>query len=566
MVEVQLVAVEASDGDRYVPAALIVLLGVGVQHPLVDRCRDGHRSGLAQEVHVELGRSLGVFGVGGRHQADGQPLVVEALSGAHLQLQLGGHARHERHAHAAAGQRLSVHAQLGTVGVRLVHGEQREDAQSAGGLGLLALVGYKDGKARRVVHRYTAHALLVKADGRVVHLQRALVEDGAGLVEARLALVLPRVGGDTAACAEHEARRVTVLRHVALTPQIVQGLLGDVLEVVVAIHILRQPLAALGSDVGHRHAIYIHAQTARRSSGDGERFRAVILVRQAAGADGLRRQHGRQRPAEVFAVKLEGRLLILHSTTHLRVELLKRLYIAEDRTADIVGNGRGYRRDGAGALAAEVVGLHTVGEVHRRSVRVAAAERLAVVHTLCTGDVVAVHQFGGVQFLALVLRNHLRPGVDDFALVRHLVVEVAHLFARGQHDDVVRRVVGRLNGRVILLVGQRKLRVGRLAQRAVDRLVRRVGQYLCIGLAADEHVVHDFASQVRDDLLQNLLLRIDEVRLQLRAVAERHVAHQVELLAVGIHTVGNVDQRAVLGILCHVALRVRLADARLGQP
>ena len=53
VVEVMLVAVEAVDGDRYVPATLRILLGVGVQYPLVARCCDGHRSGLAQEVHVE---------------------------------------------------------------------------------------------------------------------------------------------------------------------------------------------------------------------------------------------------------------------------------------------------------------------------------------------------------------------------------------------------------------------------------------------------------------------------------------------------------------------------------
>ena len=48
-----LVAVETVDGDRDVPATLRILLGIGVQYPLVAWCCDGHRSGLAQEVYVE---------------------------------------------------------------------------------------------------------------------------------------------------------------------------------------------------------------------------------------------------------------------------------------------------------------------------------------------------------------------------------------------------------------------------------------------------------------------------------------------------------------------------------
>ena len=62
--------------------------------------------------------------------------------------------------------------------------------------------------------------------------------------------------------------------------------------------------------------------------------------------------------------------------------------------------------------------------------------------------------------------------------------------------------------------------------------------------------------------LQNLLLRVNELRLELWSVAERNVAHQVELLAVGILALGYVYHRAILGVLRHVAIRISLPDTR----
>ena len=60
-----LVAVEAVDGDRYVPSALGIFLGIGVQYPLVTRHGNVHLSSLAQEVHVELNEFHCVFGIRG---------------------------------------------------------------------------------------------------------------------------------------------------------------------------------------------------------------------------------------------------------------------------------------------------------------------------------------------------------------------------------------------------------------------------------------------------------------------------------------------------------------------
>ncbi len=260
-----------------------------------------------------------------RHHADGQSLIVEPVARAHLQLQFCGLTWHDAHAHTAGGQCLSVHTQFSTVGVSLVGREQRKDTQSAGGGRLLALVANEYREAGRVVHRHAAYAMLVEADGRVVNLQRTLVEDRASLIEVRLALILPRVAGVAATGAEHEAARSTVVGYIGFSLQIIQCLVGDIVEVVVGEHIFHVILAT-ASDISHRHAIDIHAQAARRRSGNGKRCRAVELLRLAVGANGRRGQHGCQRPTEVFAFKFERRFLIFHSTTsNRRIEFLKRL-------------------------------------------------------------------------------------------------------------------------------------------------------------------------------------------------------------------------------------------------
>ena len=94
VVEVMLMAVEAVDGHRQVPAALRINLSRGVQHPLVARHSNVHTAGLTQEVYVERDELLGIDSVGGRHHADGKPVEVEALTGTHLHCQCRLHARH----------------------------------------------------------------------------------------------------------------------------------------------------------------------------------------------------------------------------------------------------------------------------------------------------------------------------------------------------------------------------------------------------------------------------------------------------------------------------------------
>ena len=118
-----LVTVEAVDGDRDVPATLRILLGIGVQYPLVARRCNSHRSGLAQEVHVERGECRGVFGIGRRHDTYCQALEVEALAGTYLHRQRRFYARHYRYGDTGSSQRLSVDADLSTQRIQLVGGK-----------------------------------------------------------------------------------------------------------------------------------------------------------------------------------------------------------------------------------------------------------------------------------------------------------------------------------------------------------------------------------------------------------------------------------------------------------
>ena len=72
---------------------------------------------------------------------------------------------------------------------------------------------------------------------------------------------------------------------------------------------------------------------------------------------------------------------------------------------------------------------------------------------------------------------------------------------------------------VYRLVHHGKRRVGGQAQRQIDGLLRAVGYGLRLLLRAKEHHVGNLLRLVGDDLRENLLLRVEELRLHLRAVA-----------------------------------------------
>ena len=166
-----------------------------------------------------------------------------------------------------------------------------------------------------------------------------------------------------------------------------------------------------------------------------------------------------------------------------------------------------------------------------------------------------------MQFLALVLRYHLQPGLNHLVLLFHLVGEVFLFLARGQYHEVVDALLSLVDGRVVgmtinLLVHHGERGVGRLAQRQIDWLLRVVGYCLGIGLGTYVHQVENLLGLGRDNLIEQLLLRVDELRIELRTVAQGHVAYQVILHRLAILAyhlaIGNLQYRAVLYVLAHI--------------
>ena len=163
-------------------------------------------------------------------------------------------------------------------------------------------------------------------------------------------------------------------------------------------------------------------------------------------------------------------------------------------------------------------------------------EGLAVVDALCAGDVVVHQEVAGLHLLLLIACNHVQPGFNHLVLLGHIVVEVVFSLVLRQHHEVVDAVLSLVDGRVVLmtrylLVCHSERRVSRQAQRQIDRATRSVSNRLGLVLRAQEHQVNNLLRLVRDNLCQQLLLRIDKLRLYLRTVAKGHVANQVDGVA-----------------------------------
>ena len=159
----------------------------------------------------------------------------------------------------------------------------------------------------------------------------------------------------------------------------------------------------------------------------------------------------------------------------------------------------------------------------RKRVRIAGIEGLAVVHACCTAYVVVGQQVARLQFLALVLRYHLQPGLNHLVLLGHLIGKISSLLALWQYYQVVDAILSRIDTVVVgtiteFLVNYSKILIGTLAQRQIDRFLRIVSYRLGIVLRSHVHQVDNLLGLGRDNLIEQLLLRVDELRIDLRAV------------------------------------------------
>ena len=173
-----------------------------------------------------------------------------------------------------AGERHAVDHHLGTVGIGcLVLIEIKE---GMGDFGLLALVGQIELEAGGLAEGHAAQALAVHLDDGVLNLLRALVEDGALLMEEGLALALPRTAGSTATGAIDEAARIAEIPHIDSCLHVVDVVIGEIVEIVVIEHV--ELVAALQVIDHALHAIDVEVQVAAPVHADGEALGAAIRL------------------------------------------------------------------------------------------------------------------------------------------------------------------------------------------------------------------------------------------------------------------------------------------------
>ena len=120
---------------------------------------------------------------------------------------------------------------------------------------------------------------------------------------------------------------------------------------------------------------------------------------------------------------------------------------------------------------------------------VADIKGLTVVDALCTSHIIVGQQVESLQFLSLILSDHVNPGFDDLVLLYHLVAELARICFCWQHYQVVDACGSLVLIKVevmtsILRVRHGKLGFGRLTQRQIDSSLGAVGNSLGIRFAA----------------------------------------------------------------------------------
>ena len=564
VVEVLLVLVESADDHRQVPPSFSVEGRVGVHDPLVAGRGDIHRTCLQQVVHGE-GHLLEALHIALRDDSDLEVLVVEVLSGPHLQRLLGHLAGHGLDGHSGARERHTVDQEPCALGVRRVVEVEREELQRASdGLGLFALVGHVELEASGLVVGHTADALLVHSDDRILDLLRALVQHGAGAVEQRLALVLPGAYGGASAGPIDESPGLHHVMHDVARPHVA------VEEVFHVVHVVQEVLfhedvgAAVhgGGLAGIHHAGVIDVEVQMRLLVhlDREGFlavvfrRLVVLGRDAEGHGGCDAElPHRSRDLEFLfcqrAFAVSGSAYIHRTSLHEIGAVEEREEELGGRGADYSGHGReGCCRAFVVAVAVLVrvgVGKEVVGEVGEdpvvgRGVGVLGGEVLAVGHRSSAIDVEVLHLVGGFEFLLLVGGHHVGPGVHGLAEVLHLVL-LGSAVAVGQDDLVVDTLLRGTDGGVVnifpfcaarlhrlLGVEDSEVRVVRGAQRAVNGLSGGVGLRLGFGLGAGEHQRLALLRQVGDKLLDDVLLRVNESGLDGLAQSDDFIAHEVE--------------------------------------
>ena len=113
------------------------------------------------------------------------------------------------------------------------------------------------------------------------------------------------------------------------------------------------------------------------------------------------------------------------------------------------------------------------------------------------------------------------------------------------HTRFFRHLAGIVVNLTILHIEETEVLIILSYQRAIDGLARGISLHLGICCRTCEHQGTQFFHHLRNNLCQNVFLRMDKFRSHLRAIADRLVANQMELVAIQVLTFGNVYQCAV---------------------
>ena len=513
VVEVAEVHVVAVDVYGQVVALSVAVVGrFGVYHPLVARGGYVHLTGSGHEVcrEVHCTDVLHVFYV---HDGDTQVFVVILLPGIHLHMLLVDDTRIHPDVATCPCQRHTVDEDFGSLRILAFLGIEVHAVGDA--LGHLTLIGEVDGEACGLTVGHVADARFLGPDAEFVDLLCGLVEYGAGVVEHRPALLLPRAGRGTGQGAEHE---VAVARCAAQSVQIGQGIHPVGLSAVdfrqVVLHILVEEVQS--------------AQFGQPCNAVGAQFASTIDGhRQARLAAACQREACFLRVPGLLAaqvVEVEAHLGCASQTERGAegVELDRSLAVLVSGLIGVAFERIAHPLE----CAAAKTGTDTrIGHIAVESF--GGGERLAVFHIGAPVEVVGFHEVHGLQFLLLVGSDEARPRPD--LAVQHLYGVTPHVLLSLGHESLVVAHAG-------------EVVVVRRHGAAVGGHSRLVGHLLGI-LGRDRHVEQQGVARLQQgwyQFLQEVTLRVDKGGVDVGRNGQHFVADEIDgILLHGVPAAGQ---------------------------
>ena len=135
----------------------------------------------------------------------------------------------------------------------------------------------------------------------------------------------------------------------------------------------------------------------------------------------------------------------------------------------------------------------------------------------------------------------MQPGYNDILYLTSLIGKVLLSSTSGQYPLII-------HTEVLVVCCYRG---------QVNGLTGGIGLSLCLCLRTGEHQGAQLFRFRGEEFRQDVLLRVDEFRLHLRTVADGLVAYQMVEILIGIITLGNLYEGAILGAdtLCITAIQ-----------